>query len=759
MQYSEEQTAYIEYLEQKDTKLIACAGSGKTRCIIARIENLIKNGVYKDNEILMVTFSRPTQNDFINKMEKYGATHINPDMVRTIDSFAKKIIDPNNDVDIATLSYTLLVYLKTSAKDLQNDSKLNTIKCLFVDEAQDLNKTQFSIISLMKKKLGCIINLVGDPNQNIYQWRGSIDAYLEKMKAKVFHLTKNYRSYKHIVEFSKHLRPLNNITVTHNRDTTKPVKPIFIGHGTDKVFENILNDIITGLIKIPHTDYADIAILSPTRGYLKTSRRNKSKGLCFISNILAKLKIPFVQYYDEATDQETDKVHYKRVSGHINLLTYTGSKGLEWDHVIMTDAESGLINKMYFTDERHKHDQYLLYVACTRAIKNLFIFAPYTSNDNMRNFNPWFNIIPSELYRITNPSYFKYGSLNFVERDDSINQITKIIQKMTEVDLYNLSKRFEIVNTETYTLYSTDYRQVKTPHSIFLGKLTELIFKYQYAVRFGHQPCRLPRVEEIVKKSNVVIIDGFSFWKWYHEETNVTWEQYDKTKKKLHFVITNLLNSLDRNIPLEQYHFTNDNFYAEMATKNYSYIKKRYTDYLDGKNEWNDYSLETLFLMEVVTHAVDTTHYFHINNFGEKYRSILIDYKDMFSDMWTYVQNIKEDIFKNFNLPVTKLLMEGEIDVIDIHNNVHEIKCTQNINLTHKLQVLIYNHMWSDKNSNQIQFYQYDLNFYNFLEGKKYIYSIETSKKDMNYIVKTFQKVGNVKDIEVIEEIEEVEIL
>ena len=42
MSYTKEQSKYIDYIGNKNTKLIACAGSGKTRCIIARISNLIE---------------------------------------------------------------------------------------------------------------------------------------------------------------------------------------------------------------------------------------------------------------------------------------------------------------------------------------------------------------------------------------------------------------------------------------------------------------------------------------------------------------------------------------------------------------------------------------------------------------------------------------------------------------------------------------------------------------------------------------------
>ena len=96
--YTDEQLNYINY-DNKDnhTKLLACAGSGKTRCIIARINKLIEKKVYNPDEILMLTFSRFTRDDFMNKIKSYGGTHIDTNSIKTIDKFAKQIIDPALD--------------------------------------------------------------------------------------------------------------------------------------------------------------------------------------------------------------------------------------------------------------------------------------------------------------------------------------------------------------------------------------------------------------------------------------------------------------------------------------------------------------------------------------------------------------------------------------------------------------------------------------------------------------------------------------
>ncbi len=66
--YTDEQLEYINYNGPEDTKLLACAGSGKTRCIIARMDRLIKDDIYDIQNILMLTFSRFTKDDFTKKL-------------------------------------------------------------------------------------------------------------------------------------------------------------------------------------------------------------------------------------------------------------------------------------------------------------------------------------------------------------------------------------------------------------------------------------------------------------------------------------------------------------------------------------------------------------------------------------------------------------------------------------------------------------------------------------------------------------------
>jgi superfamily I DNA/RNA helicase len=136
-----------------------------------------------------------------------------------------------------------------------------------------------------------------------------------------------------------------------------------------------------------------VAILAPTRGYLKITKGiSKYKGLCDISNLLFKHNIPFKQFYNDSSSLmsmedppvSVGKISYKIAMGHVNLMTYTASKGLEWDYVIIIDANAHLISFNDYDVDKFNAEKYLLYVACSRPRKNLIIL----SKDCFTN--PWF---------------------------------------------------------------------------------------------------------------------------------------------------------------------------------------------------------------------------------------------------------------------------------------------------------------------------------------------------------------------------------
>ena len=310
----------------------------------------------------------------------------------------------------------------------------------------------------------------------------------------------NFRSHKQIVDFSKALRPIQSEVCAFKSKLN--MLPHFIFVENEKQIEQNLVELIK-IYQEQQINLKDVAILSPVRGRMKGF--GKSNGLCLVTNILSKHNIKFKQFYDENKEEESDRVEYKPEDSHINILTYIGSKGLEWKHVILVDADVCLINKSKFDLDRHNYDQYLLYVACSRAIENMFIFTTYTihmtSKGTVFKINPWFQLIPSNLYEVSEGfENIKYPELEF-KNDTFIDaSVTKIISKFNEETLDYLSN---IIGYET-TMVRENKRMFKyiQPDIIqstsFLGQYTEAIFHISQSILKNTHKKRYYNIEKIV---------------------------------------------------------------------------------------------------------------------------------------------------------------------------------------------------------------------------------------------------------------------
>lgn len=749
MSYTDEQLTYINYVEPKHTKLLACAGSGKTRCIIARIENLIKQKVYDADSILMLTFSRFTRDDFMNKIKSLKSI-IDISSISTIDKFAKTIIDPNSTVDVSLLSFKLMKYLESTKKSvLKKNQSLSKIKIVFVDEAQDLNDIQYRIFCAMKDKLNIVINMVGDPNQNIYQFRDSSDKYLTEFDAEVFRLTKNFRSHLPIVDFSKHLRPFTEYDVICTKGDNN-CKPVIILYENENKLETELIDILT-MAKSRGIEMSDIAILSPTRGRMRGG--GSSHGLCFVSNTLYKSNIKFKQFYEESVDDvSAEGIKYDPEPGHVNVLTYMGSKGLEWKYVIMIDADTCLINKRSFDDEKHKNDRYLLYVACSRAVDNMIIFSKcvYRQGNFQFNTNPWFKLVPENLYEIDSKfsDIFFFPKLQFRESIEKDDRVFKIIEKLNCYDLDNISNILNFQDRtvkNSYKFFTKDYTVDRS--SIFLAKFTECFFRSIYNIKMKRPHLEFPEIETIIEGEHIVsgVSDEVSEF-FFRNKKTMTWAKFDSLRD-LDPLIKNTINfKFDRNTPFSNHIIALNGYYQMYILEQRTWIKNLYKKYLKCKNVAQ--IREIIFYLIVIKHSIDTQHYFHIKSKGEKYTHILTDFKDMFDELETYVEELDYN-FVSSNVSVERWGLVSRIDLIDENNKLFYLRCSNEISLKHTLVSIVSYLMHTDtiddnfnlvdKNNKTESKISIVINYINLMKGEEVSYIYNLNSFEIKTIIEILQ--------------------
>jgi Mimiviridae putative ATP-dependent DNA helicase len=687
MSYTDEQLAYITYEKSDHTKLLACAGAGKTRCIIARISHLLKTKTYKPDEILMLTFSRFTRDDFMHKIRSYtkpGQPCIPPTSVKTIDSFAKQIIDPNNTVDVSLLSYRFMLFLEdTPAKNLNKIEILKRIKMVFVDEAQDLNEIQYRIFSKMREKLGTVINMVGDPNQNIYQFRHSSDKYLTQFDAKVFQLTKNFRSHKSVVEFSKHLRPFTEYDVICSKGDNN-CQPILMFYKSEKILEKNIVDILQSALA-ENMDLSEFAILAPTRGRMRGG--GKSHGLCFVSNVLFKAGIKFKQFYEETVDEVSGEgIKYAPKKDHVNVLTFMGSKGLEWKYVLLIDADMCLINKRYFDKEKHDNDRYLLYVACSRAIHNMYIFSKcyWRSGEPHFKTNPWFEKVPSDLYKLDEnyKDHFFWPELRYIDMMEKDTSLSKVIEKLSCYDLDEISKIIDYQNVKPIRqkkIFKTEYTDIDKVSGVFLARYVSNLFHGLMSMSEKSTVVKFPEIESIIDSDTMVTgaSDEVSLW-YYRNRKGMTWDKFDRLNNINEHVKNFINENFKRNKKFDAHTLAINGYYELFILGQKKWIRNLYKKYLRCKNSAQ--MRDILFYLTVIIHSINTHHYFHIKSKGKIYKGIMNDFSELYEELETYVEDMDHD-FSNSAVSVSRWGFLASVDIVDSNNHIWITKCTSDISL------------------------------------------------------------------------------
>ena len=138
-----------------------------------------------------------------------------------------------NAVDFDDLMILPLEILSKS-KDIRT-SEQKRFKWILVDEYQDVNKPQYLLLKYLVGS-NCTVNVVGDPDQSIYGWRGaeiSMILNFEKdfRNAKTIILDENYRSTGNILDAS-------NALIRNNESRLK--KDLFTSHGSGEKIYNLL---------------------------------------------------------------------------------------------------------------------------------------------------------------------------------------------------------------------------------------------------------------------------------------------------------------------------------------------------------------------------------------------------------------------------------------------------------------------------------------------------------------------------------------
>lgn len=236
--------------------------------------------------------------------------------------------------------------LQTFCRQLENRSSshffdtLTGIQYLLVDEYQDTNPVQWTILQRVVSELDIPVFVVGDDDQSIYGFRGASPQFLLSFAttyadARQYTLNQNFRSSPEIVEHARYLIEHNVVRAP------KQMKPVRSKKGIVKAFlvpdeEAEAQYVVKAIssVKRDHPDYS-CAVLSRTRRQLYK------------------------------VWQSIRQAHF---SG-IEMRTFHDSKGREWDALFIVGLVEGnpYLARSIRNSSEMEEERRLYYVALTRA--------------------------------------------------------------------------------------------------------------------------------------------------------------------------------------------------------------------------------------------------------------------------------------------------------------------------------------------------------------------------------------------------------
>lgn len=418
-------------LSLTNTLLIAGAGSGKTFTILNKIDYLLKNNIYKENELLIISFTNESVNDLKRKI-KYNID---------IKTFHKLSIDLIRDDNVKIAKETYLQYIIDEYFNtyIKHNFKVNIrIKRLLLENTKEtLKQLIMTFINLYKCNNNNIDNLIKLIKESKYIKK---DYYLTILE--IYLIYTNELTSSGYVDFNDMIIMATNKIKQNKIKTNYKFIMIDEFQDTSLIRLNLIKAILNqnkGTLFAVGDDYQSIYRFSGCNlnvfihlnKYidnlkiikLKYNYRNSQNLITIANNFIAKNKnqllkdsicpkelnkpIIIIYYVDKVkvinkliNNIETNILILGRnnkdiLSWKINLnekvkyLTIHKSKGLEEDNVILINLDNSnhslptktkdhqIISNILNQDEYpYEEERRLFYVALTRTRNYIYLLVP-----------------------------------------------------------------------------------------------------------------------------------------------------------------------------------------------------------------------------------------------------------------------------------------------------------------------------------------------------------------------------------------------
>lgn len=318
----------------------SCAGSGKTRCLVHRLQHLLNIGV-APSKIVAITFTNAAAEEILERIARPTGL-----FVGTIHSYANQLLLMGG-IDTADI-LDKEQFDKLFSRIKKHPDCIKEVEYLLLDEGQDSTEQQFEfVLKTVNPKNWMIFS---DHRQSIYRFAGATPDYIlnlmDSPEVTTYDLTENYRNAPEILDFAKkQIRPLGIDYLDHSvpmREVSGRV--ITIDYSGEGIATTIKRYVAEG-----KSAYKDWFILTRTNAESEA-----------ILKVLARHKIPTDTFKKAQLDNKGLK--QKMREDTVKVLTIHTAKGLEADNVVVIGARN-----------RDIEEKCIGYVAATRA-RNLLVW-------------------------------------------------------------------------------------------------------------------------------------------------------------------------------------------------------------------------------------------------------------------------------------------------------------------------------------------------------------------------------------------------
>lgn len=447
---NEKQLEAIKSLE--NTLVVAGAGSGKTFTIVNKIKYLLDNNIYKENELLIISFTNESVNDLKRKID------YNLDIM-TFHKLAITLIN-NPDMKISNeyyLKFIINEYFNSYGKYNKKQNKL--IKRILQEmDIDNLKKLIFTFINLYKSNYNDINYLL-----NLYQKSHFINKIYFKIILEIYHIYNQELKASNLYDFNDMIKIATNninnnliktnykyIIIDEFQDTSlnrfklidaimkqNNAKIFVVGDDYQSIYRfsgcNLdiflnFNKLVSNLniINLDYNYRNPKEIIDVANSFIMKNKNQIKKETICLKNINKPIKICFYKNKRTAIEKILKYIDTKYlILGRNNkdkdlfnvqdkpFLTIHKSKGLEEDNIILINLTNNnnslpskiknhkIINKIIKTDYYpYEEERRLFYVALTRTRNNIYLLVPKSNYSifikelmkNYKNYIEYINI-------------------------------------------------------------------------------------------------------------------------------------------------------------------------------------------------------------------------------------------------------------------------------------------------------------------------------------------------------------------------------